>query len=237
MHPPRALVRLLLPLLALLAMAPARGAPLCSSDGQPMPRRLVERFLSADCATCWTTRPAPLPAGAVPIDWIVPSAQGDDAPLAAAAYRDGAERLAALQRPPPARSTEVRHALARRAPVRLRVAHGVPLGGYVGASIHVQPQAPLAAGPWTLWLLLAEAVPAGTAGTPVARTLARNLLVTRWDQPAAGQGFAESRPLGIPEGSDPQRLQVIGWVQDGQGRVLAAARSRCPPERAGKQAP
>jgi hypothetical protein len=50
---------------------------------------LVDRFISADCADCWTRQPA-LRAGprAVALDWIVPGTQQEDAPLSAAASRD-----------------------------------------------------------------------------------------------------------------------------------------------------
>ena len=31
----------------------------------------------------------------------------------------------------------------------------------------------------------------------------------------------------VPEGAQAQRLRVVGWVQDEQGRVIAAAQSAC----------
>ena len=37
----------------------------------------------------------------------------------------------------------------------------------------------------------------------------------------------EMRPVRIPEGAKPERLRLVGWVQDAQGRVVAAAQSRC----------
>jgi hypothetical protein len=33
--------------------------------------------------------------------------------------------------------------------------------------------------------------------------------------------------MSLPPGANPQRLQVVGWVQDAQGRIVAAARSNC----------
>jgi hypothetical protein len=42
-------------------------------------------------------------------------------------------------------------------------------------------------------------------------------------------GLLERRPLSIPEGANPQRLRVVGWLQDGRGRLLAAAQSACQP--------
>ena len=84
--------------------------------------------------------------------------------------------------------------------------------------------------PLTAWLLLVEAVPAGTEGTPVHRQLARNLFMAEWhSNTARNRRWQESRVMGIPEGTDPTRLKVLGWVQDAEGRVLAAAESRCQP--------
>ena len=37
----------------------------------------------------------------------------------------------------------------------------------------------------------------------------------------------EMRPVRIPEGAKPERLRLVGWVQDAQGRVVAAAQSLC----------
>ena len=31
----------------------------------------------------------------------------------------------------------------------------------------------------------------------------------------------------FPEGAQPERLRTVGWVQDAQGRVVAAAQSVC----------
>ena len=37
----------------------------------------------------------------------------------------------------------------------------------------------------------------------------------------------ESRPMSIPVGANPDRIKVIGWVEDAKGRVMAAAASQC----------
>ena len=90
-------------LCALLASG-AHAQGVCSSDGQPQPVRLLERFLSADCAQCWGLAPAPAPAPAgttLALDWIVPGRLGDEAPLSAAASRDALARLQTLRRPAP----------------------------------------------------------------------------------------------------------------------------------------
>jgi len=40
----------------------------------------------------------------------------------------------------------------------------------------------------------------------------------------------ERRPLSVPSSAQAQRLRVVGWLQDRQGRLLAAAQSACLPE-------
>ena len=216
----------------------------CSSDGQRPPQALLERFISADCATCWTDATTPkTKAGQVALDWIVPSTQGDDAPLSAAASRDALDRLDALPQKPPTATSNLTHKIAP-SPFKLRVAHGVALGGYMGASIELKarPGSALPRQPLTAWLLLVEQVPAGTDGTPVARNLIRNALKSSWNinssllnseqkvKPAAPpKRLYESRPMSIPAGANPDRIKVIGWVEDAKGRVMAAAASQCSP--------
>ena len=75
----------------------AWGQFLCSSDNQVAPAALAERFISADCAFCWR-QPVPVPksASGLTLDWIVPGALGDEAPLSTAANRDALVRLESL---------------------------------------------------------------------------------------------------------------------------------------------
>ena len=193
----------------------------CSSEGQPAPTGLLERFISADCEACWTDAHAALPRpGAAALDWIMPGAAGDDAPLSAAARQDGLDRLQAMGR-----------AMAPTLPLPtpslpLRVARGPALGGYIGTSIALQTIPGTAYGPLTAWLALVETIPAGSDGTAVERNLVRNTLVLDWS--AAGD-HAEIRPLSIPAGAQAARLQVIGWLEDANARVLAVAQSVCAP--------
>jgi hypothetical protein len=120
---------------------------------------------------------------------------------------------------------------------QLRVAHGLALGGYLGASIELtiysgdkrtrQSQQELNA-----YLVLVESIPAGSDGTPIARNLVRNVLWLQWNKPsrlpsAGSTRFYELRPLNIPQGANPERLRVLGWVQDAHGHVLSAAQSVC----------
>jgi hypothetical protein len=65
----------------------------------------------------------------------------------------------------------------------------------------------------------------------VERNLVRNVFSPSWNglTTLSKNDFRwfESRPLSIPAGAHPERLRVIGWVQDGQGRIRAIAQSRC----------
>lgn len=220
-----------LPLLAslLLAGSLAQAQSSCSSDRQPSPVALRERFISADCASCWSD-PAP-PAsgqGEAVLDWIVPGNKGDDAPLSAAARREARDRLQALGRNAPAQS-DTRVQPVTRPGLRLRVAHGQPFNDYLAGSLELKTRQ---TGPWTAWLALVETIPAGTEGTPVTRHLVRNTLQVDW--PASGKGsrrqaqrLFESRPMQLPEGVRASRLGVVGWVQDPQGRIRALSVSAC----------
>jgi hypothetical protein len=233
-----AAVSLLTCLLLTLLPFSSNAQSYCASDGQPQPVQLLERFINADCDSCWTDLAAPRPgAGAVALDWIVPGAKGDDAPLATAASRDGLARLQALRQPPPARASTSRHRVKALAGSSLRVAHGLALGGYLGASIELKPIPQGAKGqPWTAWLALVETLPAGTEGSPVARNLVRNLFQPNWDgrkqlSKDEQNRFFEQRSMRIAPGVDASRLRVIGWVEDQTGQVVAAAASQCVAEK------
>ena len=231
-------MKICLLVMALCAVLPpgALAQSFCASDGQPIPTALVERFISADCEACWRAPPSGLPeAQALTLDWVVPGEQGAEAPLSAVAHRDALQRLATLGHTPPKTAQTRRTPVDPQPGVSLRVAHGVALGGYIGASMAFKTAVRLRH-PERLsaWLVLIETVPAGTEGTPVARHLVRNVFQPAPLQPAqpsaaAGFLFKEMRPLSIPEGAVPERLRVVGWVQDSNGHVLAAARSVCGP--------
>lgn len=225
------LSRLGITLLGLLAAAGAQGQAACASDGQPQPAALLERFINADCESCWTdARTAKPGPGELALDWIVPGGRGDDAPLSAAARRDALSRLQALGRQRPIQA-EAWRLKARRDGRQLRVAHGLPFNDYIGASIEVKPAT---GGPWKAWLLLVETIPAGTEGTPVERNLVRNTFQPAWDtnRPLSKEEqkrLLESRPMSIPEGAKTERLRVVGWVEDARGHIRAIAQSRCVP--------
>ena len=211
----------------------AQAQSSCSSDGQRTPVAVVERFTSADCENCWSdTTARPAPPRTLVLDWIVTSPRGDEAPLSAAATRDANDRLAALHRAAPTTSHTIQTPVAKR-PYRMRVAHGLPFNGYIGASMEL-PQSevrpvPL---PVTGWLVLVETIAAGTEGTPVERNLVRNSLTRTWDgrhqlSKDEQKRLWESRPMGLGATAQPERLRVVGWVEDAQGRIITAAQSRC----------
>lgn len=221
---------------AMLGVSAAQAQSSCSSDGQPAPTALLERFINAACASCWTAPSRTPSQGQLAIDWIVPSALGDDAALAAAVSRDALERLASLGLAAPATSLNKLHHLkaltaTRRPQPRLRVARGIALNGYMGVSVEMNLPGHAAGttGPFTAWLLLVEEVPAGTEGSQVARLLVRNALVQTWPAASAAgpSRWFESRPMSIPPGANPDRLRAVAWVQSPARHLEAVATSIC----------
>lgn len=223
----------------LLAFSHTPGAwaqAACSSDGTPRPVAVFERFVSADCEACWSDPATPAPSAqgkALVLDWIVPGRLGDDAPLSAAATNDALARLDMLARPVPQRTDVHVDTAAQPSAAKLRVAHGQPFNDYLGTSIAFTPaRGTRQRGPWSFHLLLVESVPAGTDGSAVARNVVRNMLNGMWDarnelSKKEQSSWKDMRPVRIPEGAQPQRLRMVGWVQDAQGRVVAAAQSTC----------
>ena len=224
-------------LAALLPVSPlAHSQSVCSSDDQATPKVLFERFLNADCEACWRDVATPVaPPGALALDWIVPGSQGGDAALAGAASGDALMRLGALRRGRPDALHSEKIKVHGWPGASLRVANGPALGGYVGASIALSLPANQAANaPLQAWLVLVETLPAGFEGSPVPRNLVRNVFQPSWNMRDAlliseRLSFKEIRPLNIPEGAKPERLRVVGWVQDAAGRVRIAAESFCSP--------
>ncbi len=141
----RHLLRLLAMVALLLAAPLARAQSFCSSDGQPRPMALLERFISADCQACWSDPGTPRPGPReLAIDWVVPGSKGEDAPLSTVASQDALRRLQALSRKPPAQAEAVRTPVAR-AVQRLRVARSGAFNDYLAASIELKPGH---GGPW-----------------------------------------------------------------------------------------
>lgn len=221
----------------LVLLAPAARAqqtqPFCASDGQPRPVQLMERFINADCASCWTDPAPPTKPGQMALDWVLPGSQGENAPLSAVARPDALARLEALGQQIPAKTLTLTRSVKTLQSAKLRVAQGLPVADYLGASIELKP-IPQAARKqrWTAWLALIETLPAGTEGSPIERNLVRNLLQSDWDghKPplkTAQNRFFESRSMNIAPAANPERLRLMGWVEDEKGQVRAAAQSRC----------
>ncbi|MGH8822691.1 MAG: hypothetical protein ACREWJ_15570, partial [Rhodoferax sp.] len=193
--------------LVVFALPFAHAQSLCTSDGLRAPVALVERFISADCQSCWSDAATPkVGARQLAIDWIVPSSHGDDAPLSAAATQDAVSRLKSLDRTAPEQTLTVTSQVTGighgAAALPLRVAHGISINNYIGASIRIKPtpRVPVAGKPWTAWLLLVETLPAGVEGTPVQRNLVRNSLQAIWNKDSKllnnkQASFEEFRPM------------------------------------------
>ena len=241
---PRCTAASLLLLAACLApLQSASAQSFCASDGQSRPVQLMERFINADCDTCWQDPATPKAddanAGNTVLDWIVPNdagGKGDDAPLSAVASRDALSRLMLLSKSLPRETLTITHTVSTLKSLKgstLRVAHGLPLSGYLGTSIELKPVPPAARQKrWTAWLVLVESLPAGTEGSPVARNLVRNAFQVAWNggqNPSAldPNRFFDARSMSVAQGVNPDKLRVIGWVEDARGQVLAAAQSRC----------
>lgn len=226
-------------MLAITTLAPAGSAwaqSFCASDGQPRPTQLLERFINADCDSCWADPATPkAAANQLAVDWVLPGSKGEDAPLSAVAAREALARLAVLGKNPPAQSLAATQPVTGLKSATLRVAHGLPLSGYLGTSIELKPIPTAAKGrQWTAWLALVETLPAGTENSPVERNLIRNVLQATWyaRKPLSKteqNRFFDARSMSIAEGANPERMRVVGWVEDEKGQVRAAAQSRCSP--------
>ncbi|MFN7152968.1 MAG: hypothetical protein ACK4OE_04700 [Acidovorax sp.] len=221
--------------LALLASAPVLVAAqsTCSSDGQPSAVAVYERFINADCDTCWVSAPSHVPGpSALVVDWVVPGRLGDDAPLSAAATRDALTRLQELNRPIPEQTDSHIADIGRptAASAQLRVAEGPAFNDYLGTGIRFTHRGSGAAS-YQFTMLLVESIPAGEEGSPVPRNLVRNSLQGTWlkddGRTNTSKAWMENRPMRIPDGAQAERLRLVGWVQDPTGRLVAAAQSVC----------
>ena len=185
----------------------------------PAARVLLERFVPADCEACWRDAVAPAGAPAV-LDWIVPSAYGDEAPLSAAAFAEAADRAGALAADA---TMHRRHALAPSAGLHVSVQDGPAWNGYIGLQLRVQRQRggalPLGA---VAYLALVENVAAGDEGTPIMRRLVR-VLAGPLPLDAERVSNEHLRALRVPTGARAERLGSVGWVENPSGQVLAWA--------------
>lgn len=189
----------------------------------PATTDLLERFIPADCEVCWGTASAAAGAPFV-LDWIVPSARGDEAPLSAAALVEAGARAGDLA----AGSTlQRRHALPPLQGLSIGVQAGPAWYGYIGLRLDVQHKGAALPGAAVGYLALVETVRAGEDGTPVDRRLVRALA-----GPLVLDGAAESvvhlLALRLPQGAKAERLAAVGWIEAPSGRVVALARAGSP---------
>jgi hypothetical protein len=190
---------------------------------------VTERFLSADCQTCWTDKALAVTSGEQwLLDWIVPSARGDAAPLASAAPPEARARAQrALKKAPlDARRTVVQQSAARRASASpLRVVSGPAWSGYFAVQVNGVGRI---AGAHSVWLALVETVPAGTDGTVVPRELVRTVAGPYAPtELRSGGAWDLMHAMRWPETAKPVRLRARAWIEDAAGRIVAMAGERC----------
>ncbi len=224
------------------AMSPATAAtPAATRSATPAcppPQAAVaEAFFSADCADCWGAPAGPAIRAPTTntwrFDWISPG--GRDAPLAAGALPEAAERaqrlgLAPATSPKPARWQTASKPLPG---LRLRVESGPAWQGYFGVqlSLAVASRNSLPTGA-TAWLALVERVPAGSDGTPIPRALVRSMAgPLPLDALKSGKAMTTMthlRALRWPASAEPTRLQARAWIEAPDGRLLAVVADSCP---------
>ena len=181
------------------------------------PTTLVERYIPADCEACWSAGVAPAP-GSFVLDWIVPSPRGDAAPLAAAAMAESVPRVVGLGNDA---TLERRHALASGGP-QVEIADGPAWNGYIALRLTVKRGSAPLPGRVAGFVALVETVPAGEEGTPVARRVVRGVAGPLTLDPGLTR-IEHMNAVRIPIGANVGRLGAVGWVQDGEGRVIALA--------------
>jgi hypothetical protein len=223
-------------LVALLAAGAACVNARAQADCRaPRPTLLVERYFSADCAACWQSAP-PLPSGAagkgVPfaLDWIVPSARGEAAPLSVAATPEAATRVARAGALRSDEALTVTTPLAARSELQVVVRDGPAWNGYIGLQLDASYAStrPLPAG-LAGWLALVERIPAGSEGTPVERRLVRTVVGPLTLATLASERAVQHlRAVRVPENAKPERLSVVGWLETPAGRVLAVGARHDP---------
>jgi hypothetical protein len=203
------------------SLAAALAAPLVAQAqcAAPMATALVERFIPADCAACWGEGATPTGAPFV-LDWIVPSARGDEAALSAAAIAEATPRAGSLSA---MQTKERRQALNAPRGLVVEVEDGPGWNGYIGLQLRVRREdgATLPAGV-AGYLALVENVAAGDEGAPVARRLVR-VLAGPLPLDSTRASIEHLLALRVPQGARVDRLGAVGWVESAPGHVIALA--------------
>ncbi len=216
------------PMLAALSMlaTAAHAAPACPA---PVPRQLVETFISADCETCWQQR-IDVGAGTLRLDWVVPGAQGDDAPLAVAALPEAGERL---KSPLAKDAAAVQAHAATRPPAGLKITanSGLAWNGYIALVLDLQQRNAKALTPQAVgWVALVERVPAGEDGSPEDRQLVRNVIgPLPLALPKGQHELRHLRAVRLPANVKVERLGAVGWIEDGDHIVALTQSPNCVP--------
>ncbi|HET7527902.1 MAG TPA: hypothetical protein VFK10_18315 [Burkholderiaceae bacterium] len=214
-----------------VALAALGGAANAAADAAACPRTaaaVLERFIDADCASCWTD-PAVSKAATDEwvLDWIVPTPKGDDAALSPAAPAEALARAQrALGKPPePGFTTPHRTAARGSSPLHLRVRSGPAWNGYFAVQLEGSGRAPEGA---SAWVALVERVDAGTDGSAVPRRVVR--AVAGPFEPAelrSGKPWQRLNAMRWPATAKPVRLRAQGWIEQRDGRIVAMAGERC----------
>ena len=191
---------------------------------------MFERFISAECSACWTDAATPVAGSdAWLLDWIVPSARGDQAPLSPAAPDEAAARARRVLNTGvndnDARTTVHRTSARTTSAAKLTVASGPAFNGYFGVQIDGRGRAPVDSG---VWVALVESVPAGTDGTLVPRQLVRTVAGPfRPHELGSGKAWRVLQAMRWPETAKPERLLARAWIERADGRLVAMAGERC----------
>ena len=205
--------------LALSATAAGTGtaAPVCKV---PAPLRLVERFMSANCESCWAAQGVKSEAKrTVVLDWIAPA--GGAASLAAGAVHEATARAGALT----SSATALRFTTLNTAAPRLRIADGPAWNGYIGLQLTVDRRGRLPDGA-VAYIALVERVAAGSEGSAIERQLVRNVVgPLSLEELAATTPVRHFRAMRLPEGAQADKLASVAWVESAGGNVIAATQS------------
>ena len=204
--------------LCLVLAAHAIAAPACKATP---PTRLLERFMSAACESCWQAAGSKDAAtSTMVLDWIAPAADG--AAMAAGSVREAASRAPALT---PTETLQRQTSLSRSDAPRLRIADGPAWNGYVGVQLTLDRRAALPGGA-VAYVALVERVPAGSEGSDLTRQLVRSVAgPLSLEELSTARTVRHFRAMRLPEGARPERLGSVGWAETAQGVVIAATQS------------
>jgi hypothetical protein len=212
-------------------VALAAGDDDANATALPCPRvnaAVLERFISAECQACWTDASVvQAGAGEWLLDWIVPSARGDAAPLSSAAPPEARARARrALKAEPANDRARVQRSAARSDPSwQISVVSGPAWSGYFGVQIDASGRAHSGV---SAWIALVETVAAGTDGSAVPRELVRTLAGPfAPSELRSGQPWQHLLAMRWPETAKPSRLHARAWIEDAAGRIVAMAGEPC----------